>query len=353
MPVFFRIDHDVATQPHPLAASAGFGIAASLLVAARIPADGLASPLIVAVIACAAGAPLAGWLWRHAPSAPDPAAKAAADAAALVLLAALLGPVAAAGPVLALAVLGLWLASWLLAEHGLLAGAVMWSVAVVVAGAWSASQPIATALLPVPMATPAALPVVLPLGLLLAGVGVSGWSTHLPRVPGDRGTPWVVVGAALLATLAVAVSSAATYGASLAKSTSVPVALVLALCAPGLLSWASVGGGRDRARLFAGLGATAWIAAGVTLGGTGLPELASGVLLPGLMAFGLARRASTAEGRMRTLLGVLSLGLVVCAAAAFQRPSSVPEAAGWGGLAVGAFWMVMAQGSMPTPEVAS
>jgi len=342
----------VVTQPHPLAASAGFGIAASLLAATLVPAGGLASPLVAAVVAFAAGAPIAGWLWRHAPNTPDPATAAAVDAAGLVLLAALLGPVAAAGPVMALAVLGLWLASWLLAEHGLLAGAAMWSIALLVAVAPSAYQPVTTALLPVPMATPAALPVVLPLGLLLAGVGVSGWSTRLPRVPGDRGTPWVAVGAALLALLAVTIGSAAAYGGSLDGSAAVPVALVLALCAPGLLSWASVGGGRDRSRLLAGLGATAWIATGVTLGGEGLPKLALGVLLPGLMAFGLGRRASAADGRARTLLGFLSLGLVACAAAAIQRPSSVPEAAGWGGLAVGAFWMIMARSSVPAPEVA-
>ena len=82
----------MATQPHPLAASAGIGISASLLGATLIPAGSLASLALTAGVACA-GAATATWLWKH-PGADDPLASSTVDAATLAVLAALLGPVA-------------------------------------------------------------------------------------------------------------------------------------------------------------------------------------------------------------------------------------------------------------------
>jgi amino acid permease len=99
------------------------------------------------------------------------------------------------------------------------------------------------------------------------------------------------------------------------------------------------------------VGATAWVAAAVAVGALALPHLAVHVLVPCLMALVLARRAAQAGGTSRMVVGAVAVGLVLCGAAAFQPPESVPEAAAWGILVVAAFWAVMARWPTTVQEV--
>jgi len=338
----------VATQPHPLAASAGIGISASLLGATLIPAGGLASLALAAGIACA-GAATATWLWKH-PGPEDPVAASTVDAATLVLLAALLGPVAAVRPLHGLTVLGGWLAMALMARHAVVLVGGAWAMGIALAVLLAAPHPIETALLPVPAAAGAALPHIVTLGALLSGLGTAGWS-QLRRVPGDRGTPWVGVGMGILALLAVGVATAGRYGATLGAHAELPGGLFLTLCAAGLASWSATRPDVRRGALVGAL-ATAWVAGATALGAASLQSTTAWSLVPALAAVPLLRRARSAGGASRWVLAGWSLALAASAVASFSWPGTVADAVGLGGLVVGSFWSVMVRQPTPLPETA-
>lgn len=338
----------MATQPHPLAASAGIGISASLLGATLIPAGGLASLALAAAVACA-GAATATWLWKH-PGPDDTVASSTVDAATLALLAALLGPVATTSPIHGLTILGGWLAMALMARHAVVLVGGAWAMGIALAVFTAMPHPLETALLPVPGAVGAALPQIVVLGALLSGLGTAGWS-QLRRVPGDRGTPWVGVGLGIVALLAVGVATAGRYGATLGADAELPGGLFLTLCAAGLASWSATRPEVRRGALV-GILATAWVAGATALGATSLPSTIAWSLVPALATAPLLRRARSAEGAPRWVLAAWSLALAASAVASFSWPGTVADAVGLGGLVVGSFWSVMARQPTPLPEAA-
>ncbi len=341
----------MATRPHPLAASAGFSIAASLLGASLIPAGGLAPALVAAGLGLAVATPLAVATWQRRDRAPDPTTEATVDAAGLVLLSVVLGPTMTSSPSMVLAGAGLWLATYVLADQALLLGGALWTVGLAGAAFLGLTQPVDTALVPIPASIGATLPLAVLLGTLLPGLGVTGWSTRVERVPGDRGTPWVSAGIGLLALLATLLVSAARYGASFGDEAALPGALVLAFVAPGLLSWLHGGGPASRARLLSGLVGSSWVATMIHKGAQELPDLAATSVLPLLIAGVLGRRALALDGLPRLGASALALVLVGTAALSFRLPETIPGAIGLGGLAVGSFWVVMGRSRPRAGEV--
>jgi hypothetical protein len=318
----------VPSLPHLFAASAGAGLLGAVSAAALLPAGGLAPSLVAAAVAALLGAPAAQVVWRGEPT------RRARLAVDLLVGAAWFSVVAREIPWwLALGVLVVALAARPVA--GLLAGGAALIVGVV--GASRAAMVGATdAMVPSLDGAWAWGPQAIVAGLLVAGV--YPWTLGEPRRPGDRGSPWVVIGLGCAAMASLGALSAAGYSAGLGWGpdpwTVAAKGLMLAAFGAGWLaspraipaSWA---------RLVAWVGASA----GALALPHGVLDVIAETVVPGglgLVAWSGAWHARDLVGR--SVLTAVGLGFVVGGALAWATPTRVIDATLLGCVVVIGFW---------------
>ena len=324
----------------------------SLLLVPLLSRGGLAPIVVAAAVALLVGAPaaLATWRTRSEPLPARPAAPvvtsaytSVAELVGLLLVSAALASLSAEGGAVGLLLaIVIWPASAALARlprwisvPAILGLAGLVGVAVVAAAAsppWTLLEPHWDAWRQYlgPAATA---------GVLLGGAGTGHWTIGPQRPPGDRHSPWAVVGAGILVATALVVE----LGARFERTLGVPGAGlgVLALTGAGLVSTTATlalrSGLGTAPRMVAGLGLTLVLAGPAA----GIRPWIGAVVVPLLAALLLAGIAWRATGPDRLFATVAA---IVLAAGAVVAWPGVPEDTGdavWIGLVgVAAFWFV-------------